>query len=264
MATFVIDGVAFDSIHKAIAFNSAGDPLYILTQLSEASIEVTAESKDMVDKNGTLIKRIYTSKSCTFSATNAYLDANIIAQEAGTEKIVATDTDKVVVPFIRDVKKGTATITIDDLDADSVVVMGETGSGSMGVVYEKGVTPSDTEFSVTGTRINLPTDTTVAKFVVTGNRQMASGTVVINKADEFPKTVRLLIQAFSYDPCTPDIKRPTYIELPSFQPSPEHTITFTTEATLDFSGDCQVAYCSEDGEKVLYRIYFPNDEEIDY
>lgn len=264
MAQFVIDGVAFDSIHKGIAFNTNGDPLYILTQLSEASIEITADSKDMVDKNGTLIKRIYTSKSGTFSATNAYLDANIIAQEAGTDKIVASDAAPIPQPFIRDVKKGTVTVQIDGLIADSVVVMGESSSGNLGVVYEKDAAADETHYAVSGNRITLPTATDIAKFVVSGNRNMKVGAAVVNMADQFPKTVRLLLQAFSYDPCTIDIKRPTYIELPSFQASPEHNITFTTEATLDFSGDLQVAYCDDNGEKVLYRIYFPGDEEIDY
>lgn len=264
MAQFVIDGVAFDKIHKAIAFNSAGDPLYILTQLNEASIEITAESKDMVDKDGTLIKKIYTSKQGTFSATNAYLDANIIAAEAGAEKEVATDTAKVELPFIQDVKAGTVSITIEDLDDDSVVVMGETTSGSMSVVYERDTNADKDHYSVTGNVIRLPQADDIAKFVVTGTRQMKAGAKVAVRADEFPKTVRLLLQAFAYEPCTPDIKRPVYIELPSFQPSPEHTITFTTEATLDFSGDLQVAYCDAAGEKVLYRIYFPMDEEIEY
>ena len=264
MAKFVIDGVAFDSIHKGIAFASDGTPLYILTQLTEASIEITADSKDMVDKNGTLIKRIYNSKSGTFSATNAYLDANIVASEAGSEKEVASATEKKRVPFIMDVKKGTVHVDIEDLEAASVVVMAESSSGSMGIVYEKNTTASDTEFAATGNRVTLPTDEDVAKFVITGYREMSEGAIVTNRADEFPKTVRLLLQAFAYDPCTPDIKRPVYIELPSFQPSPEHTITFTTEAQLDFNGDLQVAYCDANGEKVLYRIFFPGDEEIDY
>ena len=37
---------------------TGGDPIGTLTQLSEATLEVTAESVDATDKDGTLIKRL--------------------------------------------------------------------------------------------------------------------------------------------------------------------------------------------------------------
>lgn len=265
MAQFTVDGVAFDRIHKAVALNSAGEVLYVLTQLQEATIEITSESRDMVDKDGTLIKRIYTGKSGTFSATNAFLDANIIAQGSGTEKQVATDTNKIKTPFVRDVKRkdNVGSITIEGLDADSVHVVGESASGSMVVEYTKGTIASDTEFVATGNRIQLPTATDVAKFVIIGEREMSSGAAVVNMSDKFPGTVTLIIQAFTIDPCTPDIRRATYIRIPSFQTSPDHTITLSTEATLDYSGDMQTSYCDENGDKILYEMFFPGDDTVE-
>ena len=37
---------------------TGGDPIGTLTQLSETTLDVTAESTDAVDKDGTLIKRL--------------------------------------------------------------------------------------------------------------------------------------------------------------------------------------------------------------
>lgn len=60
---FKLDDFIVDRILYGIAENSEGDILYSLTQLSDASISVSAESKDAVDKNETLVKRFYTGKS---------------------------------------------------------------------------------------------------------------------------------------------------------------------------------------------------------
>ena len=60
---FKLDDFIVDRILYATAEDVEVNILYILTQLSDASISVTAESKDAVDKNGTLVKRFYTGKS---------------------------------------------------------------------------------------------------------------------------------------------------------------------------------------------------------
>ena len=66
-----------DKIYKEILYFYAEDlstelPLYVLTQLSEATVEITAESTEVKDKNGNLVKKIWKGKSGTFNATNAF------------------------------------------------------------------------------------------------------------------------------------------------------------------------------------------------
>ncbi len=72
-----------DRIYKEILYFYTEDltselPLYVLTQLSEATVEITAESTEVTDKNGNLVKKIWKSKAGTFSATNAFVITNII------------------------------------------------------------------------------------------------------------------------------------------------------------------------------------------
>lgn len=45
------------------------------------------------------------------------------------------------------------------------------------------------------------------------------------------------------EPCTADILRAGYLVLPSFQVSPEVSLSLTTDATIDYTGDLQVNYC---------------------
>ena len=268
MALFTIDGVAVDRIHKALGIDpTTGEIIYVLTQLTEATLEITAESKDMVDKDGTLIKKIYTGKTGTFSATNAFLDANIIAQASGSKKEVATAAAKIKAPVVHDVKNtpDNTSVVIDGLIEDTVKIIGESASGALIDTYTLGTIASATEFVVANDRVTLPVgvDSQVAKFVIIGEREMSEGAKVVNMSDQFPETITLLLQCITIDPCTPNVRRATYIKIPSFQPSPDLTFTLSTDAQLDYTGDIQTAYCAEGGEKVMFECYFPGDDTFE-
>lgn len=69
--SFRLDDVIIDRIQMAVATDFNDNPLYTLTQLNDASISVSAESTDAVDRDGTLIKRFWRGKTGTFTAENA-------------------------------------------------------------------------------------------------------------------------------------------------------------------------------------------------
>ena len=62
--SFRLGDIVVKDILYAMASNiTTGDPLYILTQLSEASIAITADSNDITDKDGNIVLRNFRSKS---------------------------------------------------------------------------------------------------------------------------------------------------------------------------------------------------------
>ena len=252
---FSMDGIIIDRIQYGIAEDFSGNILYTLTQLADATINITAESKDAVDKDGTLIKRFYTGKSGTFEANNAIVDFNILAAGTGTSKAVATSGSPIVMPAIVTVPNGTTTKTLTGVVADSVKVVGIAANGTKISDYALDTTADGTHFSVSNGTLTLPTDNVPANFVVEYNRSVTSGVKVQNKADEFPGTIKLTLKALAIDTCSPDVVRSVYIVLPSFQVSPETSLSLTTDAQLTYNGDLQVSYCGSDG-KVLYEIYF--------
>lgn len=259
--SFTVDGIVFDRLHKGVAMTTDKTKvLYTLSQLVDATIEVTAESVDAKDKDGTLIKRTYKGKSGTFSANSALLDANILGESAGSGKISATEDTPITTPMIKDVPVGSATtVTIDGLIDDTVKIVGESASGTQVTSYTQSAAAGTKAFSVSEGVITLPTATDVAKFVIVCDRETKIGSMVENRADKFPRTVTLILKAYSYDVCTPGVLRSTYIEIPSFQVSPEVNFTLATDSQLPFNGDMQVSYCNPEG-KILYRIYFPGDD----
>ena len=91
-------------------------------------------------------------------------------------------------------------------------------------------------------------------------REVEKGALISNKADEFPSSVRAIMKATYYNPCTKNELKADYIEFPSFQVSPETSFPINADsATMDFSGDLEIDYCGTD--KVLYNIY--DADEVD-
>lgn len=254
-----------DKIYKEILYFYAEDlstlnPLYVLTQLSEANVEITAESTDITDKNGNLVKKIWKSKAGTFSATNAFVNTNIIAASTGSTPIFASNENKVTMPKMMHVKAGTE-VDITGYVAGSVKVAQYFGEGAIGKTYELAETASNTAFAVTTDgKLTLPTDSETEMYFIKYLREVETGALISNKADEFPSSVRAIMKATYYNPCKKNELKADYIEFPSFQVSPETSFPINADsATMDFSGDLEIEYCG--AEKVLYNIY--DADEVD-
>ena len=61
--SFKLDDIVIDRIQMGIATDFDDNPLYTLTQLSDATIDITAESVDATDRDGVLIKRFWRGKT---------------------------------------------------------------------------------------------------------------------------------------------------------------------------------------------------------
>ena len=258
---FKLDDIIIDRIQLAIAEDFNGNLLYTLTQLSEASIETTAEAKEAKSAEGTLIKKFYQAKAGTFTATNAMINLNVIGAASGSEKQQATVEKPIQMPKVEIVNKGVDSITLDaGVDSATIKVYELGNNGAMGKAYKLGSSSaSDTDFILTGNKLTLPTDTSADRFVVKFERKAQNAVKITNASDKFPGTVKLTLKALAVDPCEPDTLRSCYIIIPSFQVSPELSITLSTEGTLDYKGDMQISYCSADKE--LYTIVMCGDDE---
>ena len=255
-----------DKIYKEILYFytedlSTQNPLYVLTQLNNATVDITAESTEVKDKNGNLVKKIWKSKAGSFSATNAFVNTNIIAASSGSTPIFATSGNKVTMPRMLHVKKGTK-VALGDYVAGSVKVAQYFGDGSIGKTYKLGETANDTDFAIASEtkELTLPTDSETEMYFVKYLREVESGALISNKADEFPSSVRAIMKATYYNPCKKNELKADYIEFPSFQVSPETSFPINADsATMDFKGDLEIDYCGTD--KVLYNVY--DADEVD-
>ncbi len=262
--SFALDNLIIDRIQYGLATDFSDRPLYVLTQLNEATITTSVESTDSVDAQGTLIKRFYRGKSGEFRATNAMLNMSVIAAASGEAKELATKDHQILMPKIIEVKGNAKTVDLKDIDVnsiDSVTVMGMGNNGSMTNAYKKGAVASATEYVITSEgRITLPTPAQAEdKYLIKYYRLVSAGGKVTNSADKYPQTCRLTLKALAVDPCSADTLRGVYIVIPSFQVSPELDLSLATDAQIDYTGAMQVDYCSD--EKALYYIAWADEDE---
>lgn len=146
---FKLGDIIVKDILYAMASNiTTGDPLYILTQLSEASINITSDSNDITDKDGNIVLRNYRSKSGEFTSTNAFINVNVLAAAGASTDFAAVD-NALIAPKIIKVKKSAGTAVLENVVAGSITVNEYFGDGALGKRYENGLVASDTEFAVT-------------------------------------------------------------------------------------------------------------------
>jgi hypothetical protein len=257
---FKLDDIIIDRIQYGVAEDFNGKLLYTLTQLADATIDITAETKDAVDSTGTLIKRFFNAKSGEFTANNAMINLNILGAASGSGKTEAGAGDLAIqMPKIVTVKSS-ETIELKDFVDGTIVVNALSPNGSMGKAYTQAEAASETEFGFvadTGV-LTPPTDAAETQYIVKYTRKVESGVAITNKADKFPGTVKLTLKALCVDPCSADTLRACYIVIPSFQVSPDVSLSLTTDAQMEYKGSLQVNYCSADKE--LYSVYIAEDD----
>ena len=260
---FKLDDLIIDRIQVATAEDFSGNVLYTLTQLQEASISISAESNDVTDKDGNIVKRFWRAKTGEFTATNAFINLNILGEEAGSGKIEATAARHITAPGILIHKAASgATVTLANVTGTPKVYGLET-NGTLGVAFQTGASATATTFAFddqTGV-LTIPISNDYVQYLIRYDREVATGAVeMTNMADKFPGTIRLVLKVLCVDPCSADTLRAAYIDIPSFQVSPESEVSFSSDSqTIDFAGTLQVDYCDEN--KRLYSIYVVEDDE---
>ncbi len=190
----------------------------------------------------------------------------MLASNSGVEAEVASDAtgnNMLTMPKIIKVK-GNTTVTLPGAIDTSLKVTELLENGAMGAVMTPATNASTTEYAFTGgdgadadkfTSPSNPDKTYLVRY----DRKVSNGAIVHNSADKFPDTICLILKCLAVDPCNADTLKAMYLELPSFQPSPEITVGLQTDTTLDYTGDLQVKYCDDD--KPLYNIYWCDDDE---
>jgi len=262
---FRLGNFNIDEVLYGTAQNFNDELLYTLDQLSSAQIEISAESTDITDKKGNVVRTVYTSKTGTFTATNAFLHPQIMNAASGSEIEVATEAAPIQMPKIVIVNAGT-TADVSDAIEDSIHVIGLFGNGANSNALTLGATAefdgNDGTYAVDDGVLEVPAsgDDAPIQYLVKYERNKDAGIKLSNSTNKFPNTVKLTLFCSYVDPCSEDL-RPCSVYIPSFMADPSTTISLDRETQeMDFNGNIQMDYCGTD--KVLYYIYFPGNETI--
>ena len=261
---FSLGNFSVDEILYAVAEHDYGTGeqiVYTLDQLNQASIEISSESTEIVDKRGNVVRTIYKNKTGTFSATNAFLNPHMINASSGASIEYASEANPIAaVPRFEIIEakeaafsyvllsEGTASMTTSvdaNVDDASIEVIGIQGNGAnVALTKVESGTPAAGQWAyATGSNtvtVGPKAETGIVKYLIKYERTIKDGMKLVNSANEFPETVKLTLFCSIVDPCDDDLKA-AYIVLPSFQASPETTISLNSdEQEMDFSGNLQL------------------------
>jgi len=250
-----------DEILYGVAQDDNDNLKYALDQLSGASIEISAESSDIVDKKGNVIRTSYRTKTGTFTATNALLHPAALNAQSGKEITYASASAAIQMPKIYIVEAGKA-IQIPDLKTGTLRVIGLYGNGA----NAPALSAADSAALVTGTGSNAIFTAPEAgadqpiQYLVKYERDVVSGAMLSNTTKDLPGLVKLTLFCAYGDPCNNDLK-PCYVVIPRFAADPSMTISLDAETQeVDFSGNLNVDYCA--GTQSLYYIYYPEEDLV--
>ncbi len=271
---FKLGDVIVDRLQFGYGAKTNGTPLYALTQLTQANIDITSDSTDINDKDGNLVYRKYTGKKGEVTATNAFLNLAVVETISATDAEIATADKGIVMPMLQIVKAG-ETLDVTGFVEGSIHVNAISTKGSMGKdEFKKGSTASATEYAIKHTDASGDPDNTPAsdvltpptadgetQYIVKYKKTIKSGAKITNSGKKFPKSHELFFKALVVDKCETDVLKAAIIHIPSFMPSPEFSLALQggDSQTMDYKGSMMLNACSTDGE--LFSIYYIDEED---
>lgn len=235
----------------------SGDIKYALDQLSSAQMEVNAESTDITDKKGNIIRTTYRAKTGTFTCTSALLHPAALNAQSGSDLQYASTAAPIQMPVIYIVEAGKA-IDVSDCKEGTARVIGLYGNGANSEPLDANASKNliqNNKFTAPAAAEGAP-----IQYLITYERDVTSGIKLSNNSSDFPALSKLVLFCSYGDPCKDDLK-PCYVVVPRFAADPSMTISLDAETQeVDFSGNMNIDYCA--GTSALYYIYYPDEDLV--
>lgn len=277
-----LNSIAIKQIIGAWALDSSQQVKWMVSNVENLQITQDGETTEKQDSNGSTIFSIDRNKSCQISFDSSVLDLSLVAALNGTERIDATTTDKIKVPYIQ-----RFTLTADDVNTNKYITLAQTPvggasakisfhtlttDGSLDDNYKQDSETTKTTFiyNPTGNKIMLPTnnETTQAAgdvILPVGTRveviyeyEVVKGVQVVNAADKFPDAAMVRFLVLAVDLCDQTKVRALWITANNAKPQTGNTIGFSLEDTISVTLNLAYSYC--DTDKSFYTISVADED----
>lgn len=225
-----------------------GSVLTRLTKLEDPKLSSTADGEEITDAVGALITKLFRAKKGRFETTNSLHSMDLLAQQYGTEKEVASKDNKIVAPCEETLTVEGGKITLSHTPSNDIKYIYKLERGTLATKYTLGTSVSATEFTVDGNTITVPTDVT-GKIYVEYEYESESAVRVVNNTEKFPKAVGVKIFAIFRDQCNENIKYAGAVVAKKGKIDPSSVDTTLTATgkhglAIDFMKD----YCDDDAD----------------
>ena len=261
---FDVNNFVVDHVIRGIMVNKLGEFRFGINQITDPSLSITSDTNEAVDALGSPIAIFDRNKRATFSANNSIFDLGLYAAQNGTEKVVASATNKIVSPAFEtiDIEKDMTKVTLKNAPIDPITEIHVLkGDGAMGTRYTVSSSAGDSTFvySAETHEITLPTGVKPGQSIfVMYNYETDEAVSVECTAVDFPKEGQFIMEVLGTDVCDPTTLIHAYIVFPNAKLDANVDVSFTTDGNHPFSIICQQSYC--DKKKRLFKIVIPNEE----
>lgn len=272
-----LNSIAIKQIIGAWAFDSSEEIKWLCSQVENLQITQDGETTEKRDSNGSVIFTIDRNKSCQISFDSSVLDLNLIAALNGTERIDASSTTSITVPYIErftltstDVSNKYITLTKTPASVPSgyrkISFHTLTTDGSLNDNYAQGGVATETEFyyNPTGNKLMMPVSdgssvlTAGTRVEVVYEYEVTAGVKVVNAADKFPDAAKVRFLVLAVDLCDQTKVRALWITAKNAKPQTGNTISFNLEDTISVTLDLAYSYC--DTDKSFYEITVADED----
>ena len=217
-----------------------------LTKLEDPSLQTAAEAEEITDAQGALITKLFRAKTGRFEATNSLFSMDLLAQQYGTDKEVASESAEINVPCEETLEIKDGKVTLSYAPVGDIKYIYKLENNALATKYTLGTAASANEFTVEGTTITTPTDVT-GKIWVEYEYEATDAVKVVNDADKFPTSVGVKVFALFRDPCNDNIKYAGSIIAKKGKIDPSSIDTaLTATGKHSFAIDFMKDYCSDD------------------
>lgn len=235
------------------------------TQIEDPSLKTSAEGRDVTDAMGSTIMTFYDAQKGTFSFTNSLFSLDLASSQFGTEKKIADNTNKIIIPVSETINIGSDHTVklkykpVGTVGAEVKYVKVINGNNTFGDTYEVSATPGEGKFTLDAETqtITLPEDITGRVFV-NYNRESERAVQIDKTTDSIPKVKSLLIHAIFHDPCDKNLVYSGIISCPRAQIDPSSVdLSLSSDGKHAASYLLQREYCSDEAN--LFTILVSED-----
>ena len=231
------------------------------TQIEDPSLKTSADAQEVTDAMGSTIYTIYNAQKGTFDFNNSLFSLDLAASQYGGKKIVASDTDKIIVPVseVVDIASDhTVTLKYKPVGlagAEIKYVKVINSDNTFGKTYEVSPTAGEGKFTINvpesegKTVITMPDDV-AGKVFVNYDKESSEAVQVTKRTDGVPEVKTLLIHAIFHAVCDTNTIYAGAIRCPRAQIDPS-----STEISLKPDGKHAASY-------ILQKDYCGNSEKL--
>ena len=276
MGNFNPDKLIYSEALQVTMFDkSNGAMLWVLEDVKDPNLSFTMNTEDKVDARGDVIKKFYSAKAVKLTGSTSFFTLSLVAAQLGTEKTVASATNKIIAPArekilvkAENIGESKTPLTLSHKAAGATgseiayiyLFDGKTQINS----YAVSTTADETHFALgttdDKTTITLPTDTNIKEGMriwVWYLYETEEAVAVEGTFDDYPKEGECWVEALFTDVCDKNIEYHGWIVISSAQLSPESEVALNKTGDYSFTIDSTKDYCNEDG--LLIRYVIPKD-----